>query len=292
MKNGASMRILVTGVGGQVGAAVMAALDGTGGCHEVLGVTHADLDLADRDQVSRCVAEFRPDAIVNPAALTNVDASETDPDRAYAVNALGPRHLALAANSCGAHLVHVSTDYVFDGRSLRPYTEWDATDPISEYGRSKLGGEHEVQRHATSWAIARTAWVFGRRGHDFVQLVLDAAAGADYGFVDDQTGSPTYAPDLAEVLVQLAAERIPGLFHAVNDESCSRYRMARDVAELAGHDPARLKVVTTADLGRPAPRPEYTVLANLALPAAGIPRLRSYRDALADYVGADHGSTS
>ncbi|HZJ25611.1 MAG TPA: dTDP-4-dehydrorhamnose reductase [Acidimicrobiia bacterium] len=281
------MKVLVTGVGGQVGSAVVAALGRHPGGHEVLGVTHADLDLAEREQVEQCVAGFRPDAIVNPAALTNVDASETDPERAYAVNALGPRYLALAGARCGAHLVHVSTDYVFDGHSARPYTEWDTTNPISEYGHSKLGGEQEVQRHASSWAIARTAWVFGRRGHDFVQLALDAAAGADYGFVDDQTGSPTYAPDLADLLLRLACERIPGLFHAVNDGACTRYRMACDVLELAGFDPDGLKVVTTAELNRPAPRPEYTVLGNLALPAAGIPRLRSYRDALAEYLAPD-----
>ena len=285
------MKVLVTGVSGQVGAAVMASFARDRADHEVLGVTHADLDLADREQVEQCIAGFGPDTIVNPAALTNVDGSETDPDRAYAVNALGPRFLSLAAARRGAHLVHVSTDYVFDGRSRRPYTEWDATDPISEYGRSKLGGEVEVQRHAPSWAIVRTAWVFGRRGSDFVQLALDADAGADYGFVDDQTGSPTYAPDLAEVLVRIACERIPGLFHAVNEQSCTRYEMARDVVELVGGDPGRLKVVTTADLGRPAPRPAYTVLANRALPAAGIAPLRHYRDALADYLAARDGAT-
>ena len=146
-----------------------------------------------------------------------------------------------------------------------------------------------MARHASSWAIARTAWVFGRRGKDFVQLALDAAAGADYGFVDDQTGSPSYAPDVAAVLVQLALRRVPGLFHAVNEGVCTRYRMAADVLELRGLDPTLLKIVSTSDLGRPAPRPEFSAMTNLALPAAGIPRLRHYRDALAEYL-AEPGS--
>lgn len=280
------MRVLVTGAGGQVGAAVLAALAESPGGHEVLGLGHAELDLAEREQVEQVVGEFGPDAVVNPGAITNVDACERDPELAFAVNALGVRHLAVAASRVGAHVVHVSTDYVFDGTAGRAYTEWDRTNPISVYGRSKLGGEQELARHASSWTIARTAWVFGRRGKDFVQLALDAAEGADYGFVDDQTGSPTYAADLAEVLVRLALERIPGVVHAVNSGSCTRYDMARTVLELRGFDPSVLKVVSTADLGRPAPRPERSALANLALPRLGVPRLRSYRDALAAYLGA------
>ncbi len=283
------MKVLVTGAGGQVGSEVVAALAAHPTGPEVLGVTHADLDLGDREQIEQVVGTFAPDAIVNPGALTNVDGCESDPDRAFAVNALGPRFLAIAASRIGAHVVHVSTDYVFDGTAGRPYHEWDDTNPISHYGRSKLGGEIEVARHASSWAIARTAWVFGNRGKDFVQLALDAAAGADYGFVDDQTGSPSFAPDVAAVLVQLALQRVSGLFHAVNEGVCTRYQMAADVLELRGLDPSLLKVVSTADLGRPAARPEFSAMSNLALPAAGVPRLRHYRDALAEYLAAPGG---
>jgi dTDP-4-dehydrorhamnose reductase len=278
------VKVLVTGAGGQVGAEVVTALAAHPTRPEVLGVPHADLDLADREQVEQVVGTFAPDAIVNPGAITNVDGCESDPARAYAVNALGPRFLALAGSRISAHIVHVSTDYVFDGTAGRPYSEWDDTNPISHYGRSKLGGEIEVARHASSWAVARTAWVFGRRGKDFVQLALDAAAGADYGFVDDQTGSPSYAPDIAGVLVRLALERVSGVFHAVNEGVCTRYQMAADVLELRDLDPSILKVVSTADLGRPAARPEFSAMSNLALPAAGVPRLRHYRDALAEYL--------
>jgi len=278
------VKVLVTGAGGQVGSEVVATLRVHPTRPDVLGATHADLDLSDREQIEHVVGSFGPDVIVNPGAITNVDGCEADPDRAYGVNALGPRFLSLAAARTGAHVVHVSTDYVFDGTAGRPYREWDTTRPISHYGRSKLGGEIEVARHAPSWAIARTAWVFGNRGKDFVQLALDAAAGADYGFVDDQTGSPSYAPDVAAVLVQLALQRVSGLFHAVNEGVCTRHQMAVDVLELRGLDPSLLKIVTTADLGRPAPRPEFSAMSNLALPAAGVPRLRHYRDALAEYL--------
>lgn len=281
------MKVLVTGAGGQVGAQVVAQLERHPSRPEVLGVTHGELDLAEREQIEQVVASFGPDAVVNPGALTNVDGCEQDPERAYAVNALGPRFLSVAASRIGAHVVHVSTDYVFDGEAGRPYTEWDDTNPISHYGRSKLGGELEVMRHASSWAVARTAWVFGNRGRDFVQLALDAAAGADYGFVDDQTGSPSYAPDVAAVLVQLALQRVPGVFHAVNEGICTRLTMAADVLELRGLDPSLLKVVSTADLGRPAPRPVYSAMTNQALPAAGVARLRHYRDALAEYLAEE-----
>lgn len=280
-------RVLVTGAGGQVGAATVDVLSRTG-AYEVLAADHGVLDLADRERVEQVVTTFVPDAIVNCAAVTNVDRCEQEPDRAFAANALGVRHLAVAATRVGAHVVHVSTDYVFDGEAGRPYDEWDVVNPLSTYARSKLGGEHELARHASSWTIARTAWVFGRRGHDFVQLVLDALDDPDgpIRFVDDQTGSPTYAPDLAEVLVRLALERRQGLFHVVNAGHCTRYRLACDVAEVRGADPSVLRTVTTAELGRPARRPVFSALDATALRLSGRPALRHYRDALAEYVGA------
>jgi dTDP-4-dehydrorhamnose reductase len=284
-------RVLVTGAGGQVGEATVTALKETGH-HEVLGTDHATMDLADRDRVEQVVAGFAPDAIVNCAALTNVDRCEDEPEEAYAANALGVRHLAVAAARTAAHVVHVSTDYVFDGRLGRPYHEWDAVNPISVYSRSKLGGEIEVATHASSWAIARTAWVFGRRGRDFVQLILDAAddPGRGIRFVDDQTGSPTYAPDLAATLVRLAVGRHAGIFHVVNAGHCTRYQLARDVLEIRGQDPSVLETITTAELGRPAARPEFSALDPMVLRLSNLPTLRHYREALVSYVGASEGA--
>ncbi|MCZ7526867.1 MAG: dTDP-4-dehydrorhamnose reductase [Acidimicrobiia bacterium] len=276
------MRILVTGAGGQLGSAAVARLGG----REVLAADHAVLELADRERVEQVVGAFAPDVVLNCAALTDVDACERDPDLAYATNALGVRHLAVAAERLGAHVVHVSTDYVFDGSQRRPYHEWDDPAPVSEYGRSKLGGELELARHCRSWAVVRTSWVFGRRGSDFVSWVLDAhRRGELRGLVDDQTSCPTYAPDLAAALVRLAAGRLPGLFHVRNEGACSRHRFGVDVLELAGRDPSGVGTITSAELGRPAARPAYSALDDRAWRLAGLPPLRHYREALAEYLG-------
>ncbi|MGH9025553.1 MAG: dTDP-4-dehydrorhamnose reductase [Acidimicrobiia bacterium] len=276
------VRTLVTGAGGQVGQAVGAAL----GSRELVAVTHADLDLADRDRVEQALDEIAPDAVINCGALTDVDRCEHDVDAAFAANALGVRNLAAAATRVGAHVVHISTDYVFDGRSTTPYDEWAPVAPLSEYGRSKLAGERELARHASSWTVVRAAWVFGRRGGDFVSWVLAAVGrGETPPVVDDQRSSPTYAPDLAATLVALAAARRPGIFHVTNAETATRLELATAALSCRGLDPGSVKPVSFADLDRPAARPTYSVLDNRALRIAGLPALRSWRDALAEYLG-------
>ena len=277
------MRILVTGAAGQVGARVVEAL---GDHHEVLGAAHDTLDLADREQVEQVVAEFAPDAVVNAAAMTNVDGCERDPERAFAVNALGVRSLAQASARRGAHLVHVSTDYVFDGEATRPYDEWDAVRPISEYGRSKLGGELEVERHATSWATVRTSWVFGRRGTDLVSWAFGAFDRGDLdGVLADQVSIPTYAPDLAELLARFAVERRQGLFHVTSgSEVVTRHELIVTALRARGVDPSGIEAIEAADLDRPAARPPMSAMDNRALRLAGLPSLRPWRDAVIEYV--------
>jgi dTDP-4-dehydrorhamnose reductase len=277
------VRILVTGAAGQVGALVVATLADQ---HEVLGATHDVLDLADREQVEQVVAEFAPDAVVNTAAMTNVDACERDPERAFASNALGVRHLAVATARRGAHVVHVSTDYVFDGLATRPYDEWDAVNPISEYGRSKLGGERELERHATSWATVRTAWVFGRRGTDLVSWAFGAFDRGELdGVLADQVSVPTYAPDLAVLLARFAVERRQGLFHVTSgSEAVTRHELIVTALRARGVDPSGVAAIDAADLDRPAARPPMSALDNRALRLAGIPSLRSWRDAVTEYV--------
>ena len=278
------MRILVTGAAGQVGARVVEALDGPQ--HEVLGATRDALDLADREQVEQFVAEFAPDAVVNTAAMTNVDACERDPERAFAVNALGVRHLAVATARRNAHLVHVSTDYVFDGEATRPYDEWDAVHPLSEYGRSKLGGEQEVERHAASWATVRTSWVFGRRGTDLVSWAFGAFDRGELdGVLADQVSVPTYAPDLAVLLARFAVERRVGLFHATSgSEAVTRHELIVTALRARGVDPSHVAALDAADLDRPAARPPMSALDNRALRLAGLPSLRPWRDAVTEYV--------
>ncbi|MEX1008854.1 MAG: dTDP-4-dehydrorhamnose reductase [Acidimicrobiia bacterium] len=275
------MRVLVTGAAGQVGARVVECL----GAHDVLAAAHDVLDLADRDQVEQIVGTFAPEAVVNTAAMTNVDGCERDPERALAVNALGVRHLAVAAARAGAHVVHISTDYVFDGSRARPYDEWDDVGPISEYGRSKLAGERELEAHARSWAIIRTSWVFGKRGSDLISWAFGAyERGELEGVLADQVSIPTYAPDLAELLARFAVERREGLFHVTSgSEACTRHDLITDALRNRGLDADRVQPITVIP-DRPAPRPAFSALDNRALRLAGLRGLRPWRDALAEYV--------
>ncbi len=280
------MRILVTGAGGQVGARLDGFLDVPPiGRHEVLGVTHEQLDLADRDRVEQVVSTFGPDAIVNAAAMTNVDGCERDPERAFAVNALGVRHLAIAAARVHAHVVHISTDYVFDGARDEPYDEWDAVAPLSAYGRSKLGGERELIEHAASWAIVRTSWVFGKRGTDLVSWAFDTYVRGELdGVLADQVSIPTYAPDLAEMLARFAVTRRAGLYHVTSgSEACTRHELIVSALRLRGLDADAVLPITEIP-DRPARRPPFSALDNRVLRLEGDPGLRPWRDALAEYV--------
>ncbi len=307
------MRVLVTGAAGQLGRDLVDALSGavpSGGLAgapstgrlgeraavEVVATDFAGLDavptdirvpldITDRTAVRSVMEAYRPDIVIHGAAWTAVDACESDPDRAFAVNALGTRHMAEGARHHGAHLVYISTDYVFDGTSSRPYLEWDAPHPLSVYGRSKWGGEQEVGPGAT---IVRTSWVSGAHGSNMVGTVLRlAAAGAGpLRFVDDQHGSPTFTADLAGAVTVLATERLPGLFHVTNQGVTTWYEFARAVLSARGDDPSRVEPITTADLDppRPAPRPANSVLDNAALRLSGLPLLPDWHDALARLV--------
>lgn len=279
------MRILVTGAAGQVGAQVVGALVG----HEVLAASRAELDLADRDSIEAAVAGFGPDAVVNCAAMTNVDGCETDPERAFSVNALGVRWLTHAAERFGAHVVHVSTDYVFDGESERPYDEWDAVHPVSEYGRSKLGGEREVIEHSSSWAVVRTSWVFGNRGTDLVTWAFDTFdRGELTGVLADQVSIPTFAPDLARLLARFATQRRAGLFHVTSgDEAVTRHELICHALRARGVDDdvvAAIAPIDASKLVRPARRPAMSAMDNRALRLAGLSGLRPWREAVVEYV--------
>jgi dTDP-4-dehydrorhamnose reductase len=284
------VRILVTGAGGQVGREVVgelvrrAAERRRGPALEVIGLERARLDVSRRDLVLGAVGELEPDVIIHAAAMTAVDRCESEPDAAFSANALACRHIAEAARLVGAHVCAISTDYVFDGRSPRPYHEWDEPHPLSVYGASKLAGERELGPGAT---IARTSWVCGRFGANMAKTVLRLVAGSGaLRFVDDQRGSPTVAADLASMLVTLALERRPGVFHVTNQGETTWYDFARAVVEAAGGDPARVVPISTADLDppRPAARPANSVLENRALRLSGIAPLPHWRDAVGRLV--------
>jgi dTDP-4-dehydrorhamnose reductase len=272
------VKILVTGAGGQVGHELVIAFAD----HEVIAGDHAALDVTDRDAVLAAVTTVQPDAIVHAAAWTAVDACESDPDRAFRVNALGTRHVTEAARRVCAHLCTFSTDYVFDGTKSSPYVEWDAPNPQSVYGHSKLAGEQE----AAAWSettIVRISWVCGQHGQNMVKTILRLASEHEtLSFVDDQRGHPTFADDAASVVRRLVVDRRPGCFHVTNQGAVSWYEFARAVLESSGADPDRVLPIATSDLDppRPAPRPANSVLDNAALRASGIPLLPDYRSAL------------
>ncbi len=291
--------------GGDVGSDVMRAAGVLPGAIEVLSTDVVDgavtdddtgtairLDITERDAVGQVVDGFRPDLVIHAGAWTAVDACETTPDLAFATNALGSRHVAEASARVGAHFVYLSTDYVFDGTLDRPYTEWDAPGPVSVYGRSKLGGEREVQAiMGPSATVVRTAWVSGAHGSNMARTVLSLARrdpAVPLRFVDDQLGSPTCTADLAPAVVRLGLDRRPGIFHVTNQGETTWFGFARAVLELAGMDPDRVAPITTAELDppRPAPRPASSRLDNLALRLSGMALLPPWRDGLARLTAA------
>jgi dTDP-4-dehydrorhamnose reductase len=276
------MRIVVTGAAGQLGVDLVAACAAAGDA--VIGFTRADLDITDRESVRSQLAAAKPEIVVNCAAWTAVDACEADPDRADLVNGRAVGVVRSACDELGAHLVQISTDYVFDGTLDRAYVETDATNPQSAYGRSKLAGEVAAGVGAT---IVRTSWVCGAAGGNMVKTVLRLIGERDrLSFVDDQRGCPTFTSDLAPLVRRLAHEQRSGVFHVTNQGAVSWYEFVRDIVAAAGRDPAMVHPITTADLDppRPAPRPANSVLDNAALRAAGIPLLRHYREPLAELV--------
>jgi dTDP-4-dehydrorhamnose reductase len=277
------VRIFITGAGGQVGSELAACFEASGH-HEVVAADHGTVDVADRDSVLGAITSTRPDAVVHPAAWTAVDACEGDPDRAFLVNALGTRHVAEGARRVGAPVFYVSTDYVFDGTKDGAYTEWDPTRPRSVYGASKSAGERELDPGST---IIRTSWVCGYHGGNMVKTILRIAAEHEtLSFVDDQRGHPTFADDLAAMIVRLVVDHRPGTFHVTNQGAVSWYEFAREVLLASGQDPDRVRPVATSDLQppRPAPRPANSVLDNAALRLSGIPLLDDFRIPLARLV--------
>jgi dTDP-4-dehydrorhamnose reductase len=272
------MRVLITGADGQVGRELVAVFAAAG--HEVVATDQHSLDVGDRDQVLQAISSVRPAAVVHTAAWTAVDACEADPDLAFRINALAVRHVAEAARRFEAHVCHLSTDYVFDGTKPRPYLEWDQPNPQSVYGRSKLGGERELDATST---LVRTAWVCGQHGNNMVKTILRLAAERDQlAFVDDQHGSPTFAADLAAKILELVGSRRPGTFHVTNQGATTWYGFARAVMAAAGHDADRVRAITTAELDppRPAPRPANSVLDNAALRLGGLPLLPPWQESL------------
>jgi dTDP-4-dehydrorhamnose reductase len=274
------MRLLVTGGAGMLGQAVAAAATRLG--HDVVALSRAELDVTDADHVRRVVAAAEPRAVVNCAAWTDVDGAETAEAAATAVNGEGAGNVARAAAESGARIVHVSTDYVFDGTKREPWLESDAVNPIGAYGRSKLAGEEQVAAATDEHAIVRTAWLFGAGGRNFVDTMLALGEERDeVSVVTDQVGSPTWTVHLAEGLVELAERGGDvGILHATGGGACSWYELAVEIFDRAG---LRCRVLpTTSDrFPRPARRPAYSVLGTERDEA---PVLPAWQDGVAAYL--------
>lgn len=288
-----TVRLLVTGARGQLGSDLVARAAELGLACAAFG--SRELDITDEDAVQAIVSEFGRTAaaageravLINAAAYTAVDAAESDPDAAYAVNAAGPANLARAGASHGVRLIHVSTDYVFPGDGTRPYEVDDPTGPRSVYGASKLAGEQAALAAQPEAHVVRTAWVWGTTGGNFVKTMAKlAATRPTVDVVDDQRGTPTFAADLADGLLDLAVADVPGgVLHATNAGETTWYDFARAIFAELGEDPNRVHPTTTDKFPRPAPRPAYSVLSGAAWSAAGLVPLRGWRDALNSAFG-------
>ncbi len=272
------MRILVTGAGGQLGRALPAALSG----HEVTALPHGRLDVADAPAVDAALAAEHPQVVINAAAYNEVDRAEAEPDAAFRGNALGPRVLAEATAARGIALVHVSTDYVFDGEADAPYLESSPTAPRSVYGRSKRAGEEAVIAANPRHFVVRTAWLYALDGRNFPNTMRRLAERGGVRVVDDQRGSPTYVPHLAAALASLVGSGDFGLHHAAGRGEATWYELTRALFAGLGLD-VTVEPVTTDAFPRPAPRPRYSVLGTERRPARLLP---PWQDGLAEYVRA------
>lgn len=279
------MKVLVTGAKGQLGRELDEVCSAAG--DQVIGLDVDSLDITDRDAVHGALVELSPDVVVNCAAFTAVDACEDQPDLALDVNAHAVRWIAEAVDAVGAHLVHISTDYVFDGTLDRPYVETDEPNPRSVYGRTKLAGEHEALAIGSAATVVRTSWVCGFHGNNMVKTVLRLVnENKPLAFVDDQIGHPTFTSDLARALRLLAHDRRAGLFHVTNQGAVSWHGFVCAILSAMGLDSSSVRAIATGDLDppRPAPRPANSVLENRAWSAAGYPPMRDFHEPLVELL--------
>jgi dTDP-4-dehydrorhamnose reductase len=274
------MRILIIGSNGLLGSDLVA--DWTGDV--VISATSSDADIREFEQVRQLVASEHPDWIILAAGYTDVDGSERNPDLAFAVNRGGIKNVSVVARELGAKLCYLSTDYVFDGTATRPYEPEDAVSPLNVYGASKAAGEKAVQEQAGRWLIARTSWLFGAARVSFPEKILLAAdSQPELKVVADQTGSPTYTKDLATAIRDLVRSDAHGILNITNSGICSWFEFAKETLRRSGRS-TLISPITSAEAGRPARRPAYSVLSPKALASHGI-AMRGWQEALDAYLG-------
>ncbi len=276
------MKILVTGVGGQLGYDVCKVLTARG--IENKGADLADFDITDADATRDAIVRYRPDAVIHCSAWTAVDKAEDEPDRVRAVNVEGPRNIAAVCREIGAKMLYPSTDYVFPGTGEHFYEPDDPTGPLSVYGSTKLGGENAIKELLDCYFIVRISWVFGIHGSNFVKTMLRLAESRkEVNVVCDQIGSPTYTADLAELLCDMIITEKYGTYHATNEGICSWAEFAQTIFDMAGK-PVKVNPILSSEYPTRATRPLNSRMSKEKLTAMGYHRLPSWQDALARYL--------
>ena len=293
------MKILITGVYGQLGSELVEILHNMHseiGCipeiysdAEIVGIDIDTLDISNADNVSDFQSyhqDYPFDLIINCAAMTNVDACETDYEAALKGNATGPGNIARLAGKQGAKLIHISTDYVFDGKADTPYTEWDLPDPSTAYGKSKLLGEKYAGEACSRSFIVRTSWLYGKKGNNFVKTIRKIASeNENIKVVNDQAGNPTNANDLAHHLLKIGAGDYYGIYHVTGNGICSWFDFAQEIVRLSDLK-CEVLPVTTDEFPRPAPRPAYSAMDHLMLRATVGDEMRDWKEALASFISS------
>jgi len=281
------MKLMLIGANGQLGSDLVKVFEG----EDLISLTHQDVDICEPVGVRDTLRRHQPEVVINTAAYHKVDECEANMDKTFAVNVHGVRNLALACREYDCTLLHISTDYVFDGHKGEPYVETDVPRPINVYGISKLAGEYFVRYILRRHFIVRSSGLYGLagssgKGGNFIELMLRLAReGKDIRVVNDQVLSPTYTVDLANQIKVLVETEHYGLYHATSHGQCSWYEFAGKIFELSGLEP-NLSPTTTAEFGATATRPSYSVLRNGRLEQLGLDRMRPWEEGLADYLEA------
>lgn len=281
------MRILITGVRGQLGQALLHTLQE----YHVSGIDLPEVDITDRQVITAAVEQAGAQLVIHTAAYTDVDGCARDPQLAYRVNGLGSHNVALACRQCGAEMVHVSTNEVFDGSNPTGYEEWMPLNPRNPYGRSKAAGEEHVRRTLPNAYIVRIAWAYAPGGRNFVHAILRIARERDaIRVVADEIGNPTYMNDVAAAIKQLMTTGQYGVYHFVNQGACSRWAFANEILRLSGLDHVTNTPILSTEFTRPSSPPPYGALHNIAGAAIGI-HLRPWQEALADFLAEENPPT-
>lgn len=281
------MEVLITGAKGMLGSDLVKIFREN--ANKVIPCDLEQFDITDIDSTVESIVAKKPDIVLHPAAYTDVDGCESNEDKAYKVNALGARNVAIACRELNIPMVYYSTDYVFNGKDSNGYKEFAQPNPLNAYGRTKLAGERFIQQILDKFYIIRISWLCGHNGKNFIKTILKLARERDnLTVVNDQTGSPTFTVDVAQATLQLVAKPTYGIYHITNTDYCTWFQFAKEICEYAGIK-VDIKPITSQEFNRPAVRPEYSILDNYHWKMEGYKPLRSYKAALKEYLDIELG---